>query len=387
LAPDITGVWSADPNLTELSGYLTQNITDRFKRYRRIALIAHSMGGLIVERAILDGGDLDKISHVLLFGTPSGGLRKAGLGRIFKRQARDMTAGQDFITNLRKDWNTQFNNGVPFYFRTVAGLSDQFVPTNSSLDPFRAQFRGRVAGNHLEMVKPQTAESDTVLLVLNALMPNSDAGAKLASKNDSLQKTITELLPKKDSLDAGDLVKLALALEMMDRQSEAIQILRSRYKGNTEITGVLAGRLKRRWLTDPETHAAEGIEAEQLYALAFEQAKQAGDHQQAFYNGINTAFMVLAVHNKKEEAKVISAEVLEHCKLAKADKWRHATEGEANLYLGNTAAALGEYKAVLAENPTPREVDSIYQQALWAARLLDQKDAEAGLDKVFQERQ
>ena len=87
LAPDISGVWAADPNLTTLAGHLdTLLALDKFRRYTHLALVAHSMGGLIVQRALLDGGFADRTSHVVLFGTPSNGLRKAGLARWFKRQ-------------------------------------------------------------------------------------------------------------------------------------------------------------------------------------------------------------------------------------------------------------------------------------------------------------
>ena len=94
LAPDVTGVWAADPDLTTLSGYLASAVTrTRYARYRELALLAHSMGGLIVQRALLDGGFAERVPKVLLFGTPSNGLRKAGLGRLFKRQTRDMAHG------------------------------------------------------------------------------------------------------------------------------------------------------------------------------------------------------------------------------------------------------------------------------------------------------
>jgi pimeloyl-ACP methyl ester carboxylesterase len=89
LKPDISGVWTADPDLTALAGYLATAIDMLgFARYQQLCLIAHSMGGLIVQRAVLDGGFGRRLSHLFLFGTPSNGLRKARLGRLFKRQAR-----------------------------------------------------------------------------------------------------------------------------------------------------------------------------------------------------------------------------------------------------------------------------------------------------------
>jgi len=388
LAPDISGVWSADPDLTTLSGYLATNISVRFEQYKHVALIAHSMGGLIVQRALLDGNFQDRVSHVLLFGAPSDGLRKAGLGKLFKRQARDMTAGGPFVTNLRSDWNRQFPSGFPFAFRAVAGIRDEFVPRNSSVDPFPLQFRAYVAGNHLEMVKPQTADADTTLLVLHELSATpgsrgiSPGGARPASVYD---RTVEELLPQKEKLDEKQLVKLALALEMTGRQSEAIGILKARREGSEELTGVLAGRLKRLWLCDPVTNGGNGREALELYSSAFRQAAAAGHHESAFYNGINVAFMTLATGGSRDDVRQIALDVLVHCQQAPPDMWRLATEAEASLYLGETDAALRSYAAALDKQPDPREADSMYKQAVWAARLLDNSGAEARLDKLFQE--
>ena len=77
--PDILGVWSADPDLPILATMLTtQASIDPLKRYRSLALVAHSMGGLVVQRALVDDPGLaDRTEKVVLFGTPSAGLRKA----------------------------------------------------------------------------------------------------------------------------------------------------------------------------------------------------------------------------------------------------------------------------------------------------------------------
>jgi pimeloyl-ACP methyl ester carboxylesterase len=79
LAPDVTGVWTADPDLSTPTGLLLEFCKNKLKEYQRLALIAHSMGGLIAQLAILNPAVEGRISHVALFGTPSAGLRKAGL--------------------------------------------------------------------------------------------------------------------------------------------------------------------------------------------------------------------------------------------------------------------------------------------------------------------
>src|SRR5262245_41533639 len=90
---DIVGLWSADPDLaTVAKGLYTVTSIPPFKDYRVLALVAHSMGGLVVQRALLDHRDLRKrVSHVFLFGTPSAGLIKASLFARLKQQLHDMS--------------------------------------------------------------------------------------------------------------------------------------------------------------------------------------------------------------------------------------------------------------------------------------------------------
>src|SRR5262245_49377396 len=86
LLPDVLGIWSADPDLPILADLLHLELTiTPLDRYRSVALVAHSMGGLVAQKALVDHRDLvSRISHLVLFGTPSGGLIKAGLARFWK---------------------------------------------------------------------------------------------------------------------------------------------------------------------------------------------------------------------------------------------------------------------------------------------------------------
>ena len=76
LLPDVVGIWSADPDLPILATLLrTQLGIAPLQPIRTLALIAHSMGGLIVQKALVDDPSLAaRVGHVILFGTPSGSL-------------------------------------------------------------------------------------------------------------------------------------------------------------------------------------------------------------------------------------------------------------------------------------------------------------------------
>src|SRR5947207_1647579 len=138
MLPDIVGIWSADPDLPILASMLrTQLGTPPFSRYASLALIAHSMGGLIVQKALVDDPALGpRVRHVILFGTPSAGLCKAAWAPFWKRQLNNMAEGSGFIRDLRQRWNDLYGAHCSFNLLVVAGASDQFVPPASSLEPF-----------------------------------------------------------------------------------------------------------------------------------------------------------------------------------------------------------------------------------------------------------
>jgi len=171
LSFDIAGVWSADPAIVTLGG-LIESVSDvpPIDGYESIAFLAHSMGGLLVQRALLSNDALRKrVSHLLLFGTPSAGLEKASPFNFWKRQIRDMAAGSPFITKLRGDWTTTIGTTPPFTFVTVAGDRDEFVPRTSSIEPFPEPRRRVAYGNHLEIVKPPDADHLGYKIAVKAL--------------------------------------------------------------------------------------------------------------------------------------------------------------------------------------------------------------------------
>src|SRR6516225_7360485 len=150
LLPDVVGVWSADPDLPILSTMLsTQLDITPFSRYRALALIAHSMGGLVVQKALVDNPQIAaRVRHLILFGTPSGGLRKTKWLSFWKRQLKNMARGSSFINTLRADWERLYGAKPPFEVLVVAGASDQFVPPGSSRDPFDRRGHRVVVGDH-----------------------------------------------------------------------------------------------------------------------------------------------------------------------------------------------------------------------------------------------
>ena len=72
LAPDLRGVWAGDPGIETLATFLNTCAAQApLDSMRTLALVAHSMGGLVVQKALVDFPELaGRVSHVLLYGTP-----------------------------------------------------------------------------------------------------------------------------------------------------------------------------------------------------------------------------------------------------------------------------------------------------------------------------
>jgi pimeloyl-ACP methyl ester carboxylesterase len=388
LSLDIVGIWRANPGLTVLAGLLgTRAALPPLKRYQSLALIAHSMGGLVVQRAILDDPGLRKrVGYVLLFGTPSEGLDKASWFKFWKPQLKDMADDEEFIKRLRAQWTQMIGDNPTFKLYTTAGDEDQFVPPESSIRPFAAGWTRVVRGDHLSIVKPSAVTDPSVQIVIETLAGNAPPSgpgdsARVAVEMRDFYQAIETLQDHPGSLDEGGLVQLALALESVGRQDEAIKALQKIRPDFTDAMGVLAGRLKRRWLVGRRIEDAE--KACDLYQRGFELSDKAERHDQAFYHGINVAFMQLAYRNQKSAAQDMARKVLEHCKAAAVDKWRRATEGEAHLLLGEIDAAMEGYQAAVNSNPSPRQLDSMYQQAVRAASLLGDESAADRIETTF----
>jgi pimeloyl-ACP methyl ester carboxylesterase len=292
---DVPEVWAADPNLSLLARELRTTLSlAPFREYQALAIAAHSMGGLVVQRALVDDASLaSRVGHAFFFGTPSGGLPKARLVSRLKRQFRDMSPASDFIVTLRKDWNAKYGNNLPFDLRVIAGDRDEFVPSASSLAPFEENVQAVVPGNHLEIVKPTDANHQSVRIVIESLtggnrsLPPVDS-ARLAVELGQFKRAVETLLPRVSELDDNAVVSLALALEGTHHPSEEVlQILEKYCRGgisSSEALGVLGGRVKRRWIAKGKLGTtvfgvALGVPLEQVSSGPFGQFQNCGDDE------------------------------------------------------------------------------------------------------------
>jgi pimeloyl-ACP methyl ester carboxylesterase len=394
--PDIVGIWSADPDIPIIATLLrTRMSIEPLNRYSSLAIIAHSMGGLVVQRALLDDAALsDRVRHVILFGTPSGGLVKSRPLQFWKRQLKNMAIGSEFIETLRREWHARFNPSTPFAFLSVAGSKDQFVPPASSLEPFAASVRRVVSGDHLSMVKPAEAATESVLLVAGALSPavaspaSAIAPLRIAAEVPSARPPDVKAAVTGPALSESEVMDTALALERAGRRDESIKLLERHQTLGTDVQGGLAGRMKRIWFENQERHYAE--RALQLYEGALATATAVNDHKkndykQAYYHAINVAFLHFVAFDNPQRAREF-AELALACTAKAEDKdgvWNLATQAEAQLYLGNKQAALDLYRKLPGLSPQGWQLASTGLQAGYVAAKLKDPGLLESLDAVF----
>jgi tetratricopeptide (TPR) repeat protein len=374
-------IWTSDPDVRLCAqGLITKLALPPLDRYQAIAVVAHSMGGLIVQRAILNSETLRRrLTHSVLFGTPSDGVSKAVLGAKLKHQARDMQTGSPCILEMRSEWGERIGEHPPFLFRVVAGESDAFIPSSSSLAPFPEAQQEAVPGNHLTMVRPGSPDDLSYKLLRKLLSTTASnhspvESARLAVEHNQYRRAIDLLLPGYRGLDENAIVLLSLALESTGDHKQAIQILEQWQSADTSRSldplGTLGGRLKRRWLVDRQVQDFDKALA--LYTEGYERAKTSNRHDQAYYHAINVAYLHLARSLPTEPMPKISLEMaklsLEHVSLAPTGHWSYATKGEAYLILGRLDDAMSEYEKAKNEATTLRECESMYLQAIAVAQ-------------------
>ncbi len=375
-------IWACASDIKRNSDFLITSIKNKFSKYKRIAIVAHDLGGIVVQQALLElqKEDLDRISHVLFFGTPSNGLPEIELKNFFtySNEEKELKEASPYIQRLRNNWEEKFHNEYPFSLKIIAATKDQYVPQSSSLDPFPKEFHELIEGDHFSIAQIEKEEDDSYQLLLDTLMNKSFLN-QFSNKEEinialgEYNSVIKTLLPNLKTLDIKGLERLIYALEGVGREEEAMKILKehTEAKDNSNLLGIMGERYKRQYL---KSFSKEDLQlAIKHYTNALKIAEDKKDYSQTYNHAINLAFLSLMKEEKGEMAAFAEKAHLATEKDPFPSLWKFATIAEAYLYKGNFEGAK-EYYTRAAEMAGLREKISIHSNAYNAYTSLMQTD-------------
>ena len=375
------GIWASTEDIERVADYLSASINHKYGKYKRIAIVAHGLGGLSVQKALLEleKCDFDRITHVLLFGTPSDGINNES-SKIVDNRWADLQKEAPFIKTLRNHWDKTFSAGIPFKFKVVAATDDKEVPLQTILDPFDEKYRATVAGNHFSMVQPESRENDSYRLIIDTL--NDNEFYNLYTNQEEINNLLGEydavvkkLLPSKETLSVKGLKQLLFALEGLDRNEEVMDILLNHplSRENTDLLGLMGGRLKRRYLH--QFLEEDGKKAMEYYGKGLEISSEKKDTDQIYYHAINLAFLSLVYEEDKNQMREYAQQAIVATENDPfSNLWKNATIAEAAMYSGDFEKAK-QYYSLAAEAAGLREKISIHTNAYVAyVNLMNKED-------------
>lgn len=226
---------TATPSIGELAAGLRTEIDQRYHTYDSVVLVAHSMGGLVAKKYLVDeisSGRRLRVERLMLFAVPNNGAQLANLADKvpFKsRQMKQLARNADFITELNQDW-ARLKPEQFLRIRYVVGAVDQVVDPDSA----KAIWGNRsvdvvVDRGHIDLVKPERPDDLAFLALRNFINEARTFNTALAlthgqSDWSGLRKSVERIDPKVKVLE-GDFLQHA---EMIGRARVLIMPLSRR---------------------------------------------------------------------------------------------------------------------------------------------------------------
>lgn len=374
-------IWASVDDIEKIADYLSTSLKYKFGQYKKVAIVSHSLGGLVAQKAILSLSEENKqrISHVFLFATPSNGLASSAFAKLWNKHLKELSEEGSFISNLRNDWNETFSDEYPFFFKSIAATHDEFVSVDSSLKPFNKDDCTTIVGSHFSIIQPKDTNCDCYHLIHDTLT-NHELHESIDDEHEEnlllqdYKSVVDTLLPNAGALDKRGLERLIFALEGLQRSAEALELLKTHplAQNNSDVLGLIGGRYKRSYLLS--FIKSEGDKALDYYSRALQIAVDCKDAGQVYYLAINLAFLNLIVLDDKSMMRVYANQTLDACEQDPFNSlWKLASMAEGNLYLGALDKAK-EYYSQAANNAGVREKISMYTNAHAAYTCLMQND-------------
>lgn len=167
------------PRVQLVADALHTEITNRYTGYPIIALVAHSLGGLVARQYLIDrslDNGLTPVSKLVLYGTPNDGTGLANLGKMIswrQPQIKQLCRKSELIATLNKMWTKLAVGDVVDVKYVVAG-QDSVIAEDSArgLPGLRSDVAVIADADHRSLVKPRTREDLGYKVLKNFVLDN-----------------------------------------------------------------------------------------------------------------------------------------------------------------------------------------------------------------------
>lgn len=161
-----------------LADALRTVIEERYRDYEEIALVGHSLGGLVIRKYILtelqNHRDL-RVQRVILYAVPNDGSSLAAVSRELSfgdnAHLKQLCKKSEFLESLRTDWaRAEVSSEVDFTI--VVGGDDRIVTLASAEGNFRSRdLEPKIIpdAGHINISKPKNADDLRYIILRNAL--------------------------------------------------------------------------------------------------------------------------------------------------------------------------------------------------------------------------
>ena len=312
------------PSILSIADHLEFEIGELLKKhpYRRLRIVAHSMGGLVAREYILRrqlrAHPQLKVTNVVLLATPNNGSELSEVGRLVSEsrqieELRHIDKGNTYLESLNKDWNREFKGGShPRHVLMYAGYEELAMPVLgkivklSSAIPYADESMG-FQQDHVSIAKPK--ERTVLYRWVNAKL------------GESLEKTARQLL---EGMVQQGLLPVADVPQRLPRTVELLEGLQA-FAG-TELEKVL-------------TYVKAGQFQAALALLAESESKES----QMIENIAQRRFTQGEIHELQFQMTQADSYYSQAVQLAPTNGWYRQRYGWFLMYRGQTQSAILQF--------------------------------------------
>jgi predicted alpha/beta hydrolase family esterase len=173
------------PKIQELADGLRTLLNYKFSSFSRVALVAHSLGGLIARRYVIEevkSGRKPRAEKIALFAVPNNGAQLARAASLISwrhNQLAQLTRVSDLVESINEDWvKCKLDELVDTKY--IIGTQDRVVDRFSAAGHWGNERSETIVGRgHIDIVKPTSADELSVQILRQFIFGSQDHAGEL----------------------------------------------------------------------------------------------------------------------------------------------------------------------------------------------------------------